>query len=229
MDKHAVITGGTQGIGLALVQRFLAEGFTVSSCSRSIGKMPADVAQNPLLRLVAADLSKQEEVATFAAFVLAHSVPDVVVHNTGTYLPGSIQTEAPGVLETLLATNVHSAYHLTRALLPAMKAAGVGHIFTMCSVASIAAYVNGGSYCISKFALLGFTKTLRAELIGSPIRVTAVLPGAVLTPSWEGAGFPTERFIPSEDIASAVWATYQMAPSTVIEELLIRPLLGDIA
>jgi NADP-dependent 3-hydroxy acid dehydrogenase YdfG len=89
-------------------------------------------------------------------------------------------------------------------------------------------YVNGGSYCITKFALLGFTKVLRAELISTPIRVTAILPGAVETPSWESAGLPSERFIPPADIANAVWACYQMAPSTVVEELVVRPLLGDI-
>ncbi len=228
MEKHAVITGGTQGIGLALVQKFLAEGFTVTTCGRSIGKIPAEVTAHPRLRTMTADLTQRADIARLAVFVLAHGAPDVVVHNTGTFQPGSIQTEEEGVLEHLFATNVQSAYHLTRVLVPAMRAAGKGHIFTMCSIASIMAYANGGSYCISKFALLGFTKVLRAELIGTPLRVTAILPGATLTPSWDGAGLPPERFIPAADIASAVWACYQMAPSTVVEELLVRPLEGDI-
>ena len=226
--SHAVITGGTQGIGLALVRRFLQEGFTVSTCGRHLGKLPPEVAQHRNLRPFTADLGKRPDIAAFAAHVLAHGAPAVLVHNTGIYLPGSIQTEDEGVLETLLAVNVQSAYHLTRAVLPAMRAAGQGHVFTLCSTASIMPYVNGGSYCITKFALLGFTKTLRAELIGTPIRVTAILPGATLTPSWDGAGLPPERFIPAEDIAAAVWGAYQMAPSTVVEEILIRPLAGDI-
>lgn len=228
MDKHALITGGTQGIGLALVQKFLAEGFTVTTCGRNIGKIPADVQAHPGLRTLTADLTQRPDITRLAEFTLGHRAPDVVVHNTGTFQPGSIQTEEEGVLEALFATNVQSAYHLTRALLPAMRAAGKGHIFTMCSIASIAAYANGGSYCISKFALLGFTKVLRAELIGTPLRVTAILPGATLTPSWDGAGLPPERFIPAADIAAAVWACHQMAPSTVVEELLVRPLEGDI-
>ena len=228
MNKHAVITGGTQGIGLALVRKFLDEGYTVTTGSRNIFKMPVEVAENPNLRIQRADLSVREDIDSFATFALAHEPPTILVHNTGTYLPGSVQTEEEGTLEKLFATNVQSAYHLTRALLPAMLGANQGHIFTMCSVASIMPYVNGGSYCITKFALLGFTKVLRAELISTPIRVTAILPGAVETPSCESAGLPSERFIPPADIANAVWACYQMAPSTVVEELVVRPLLGDI-
>jgi short-subunit dehydrogenase len=228
MNKHAVITGGTQGIGLALVKRFLEADYTVTTGSRNISKMPEEVAGNPHLRLQRADLSLREDIASFAAFTLEHGSPTVLIHNTGTYLPGSVQTEEEGTLEKLFATNVQSAYHLTRALLPTMLDAKIGHIFTMCSVASIMPYVNGGSYCITKFALLGFTKVLRAELIGTPLRVTAILPGAVETPSWEAAGLPSSRFIPAEDIANAVWACHQMAPSAVVEELLVRPLLGDI-
>lgn len=228
MDKHAVITGGTQGIGLALVERFLAEGFTVTTCGRNIAKLTGEVSGHPQLRAFRADLTARADVEAFAAYVLEAGAPDVLVHNTGTYLPGTLQDEAEGTLETLLAVNVQSAYHLTRALLPAMRAAGKGHIFTMCSVASIQAYPNGGSYCISKFALLGFTKVLRVELMGTPLRVTAILPGATLTPSWDGVPLPPERFIPSADIASAVWGAYQMGPSTVVEEVLVRPLEGDV-
>jgi len=228
VTKHAIITGGTQGIGLALVEKFLQEGFIVTTCSRTVAKLPVAVANHASIRVMAADLSTRPGIEAFATFALAATPADVLIHNTGTYLPGNVQTEAEGTLETLLATNVQSAYHLTRALLPAMLLAKKGHIFTLCSVASLMAYPNGGSYSISKFALLGFTKVLRAELIGTALRVTAILPGAVKTPSWDGVDLPEDRFIPPADIASAIWSCYQMAPSTVIEELLVRPLLGDI-
>jgi short-subunit dehydrogenase len=98
----------------------------------------------------------------------------------------------------------------------------------MCSIASFQAYRNGGSYAISKFALLGFSKCLREELKEHRIRVTAIMPGATRTRSWEGAGLPDERFIPVEDIAHAVYATYALSPQSVVEELIIRPQEGDI-
>lgn len=89
-------------------------------------------------------------------------------------------------------------------------------------------YVNGGSYCISKFALLGMSKVLRAETMGSTIAVTAVLPGATLTDSWSGSELPESRFMQAEDVAAAVWSAWTINTSSVVEELLVRPRAGDI-
>jgi short-subunit dehydrogenase len=109
-----------------------------------------------------------------------------------------------------------------------LQAQKSGHIFTICSTASITAYTAGGSYCISKFALLGFTKVLREETKLQGIKVTAILPGATLTPAWDGVELPESRFIPADDVASTIYSAYTMNPSTVLEEILIRPQLGDI-
>lgn len=231
MDKSIVISGGSQGIGKALVKKFLQEGFQVFTCSRSQEKLNALAHEynNPRLHTYAADLSDKKQVQAFAAWVLNKATSiDILVNNTGVFLPGQIQNEEDGVLEKQIETNLYSAYHLTRALLPTFQAKKSGHIFNMCSTASITAYTLGGSYCISKFALLGMTKVLREETKTQGIRVTAILPGATLTPSWDGVELPTERFIPADDIASTIWAAYQMNPSTVLEEILIRPQLGDI-
>ncbi|MEX0883354.1 MAG: SDR family NAD(P)-dependent oxidoreductase, partial [Cyclobacteriaceae bacterium] len=79
-----------------------------------------------------------------------------------------------------------------------------------------------------KWAMLGFTKCLRQELLPHGIKVTSVLPGATFTASWEGAGIPEERFMSSEDVAEAVWSVYNLSPRSVVEEIVIRPQLGDI-
>lgn len=231
MDKSIVISGGSQGIGKALVKKFLQEGFQVFTCSRSQEKLNALSLEynNPRLHTYAADLSNKLQVQAFATWVLEQSNSiEVLINNTGIFLPGQIQNEEDGVLEKQIETNLYSAYHLTRALLPTFQSRKSGHIFNMCSTASITAYTLGGSYCISKFALLGMTKVLREETKAQGIRVTAILPGATLTPSWDGVELPAERFIPADDIAHTIWAAYQMNPSTVLEEILIRPQLGDI-
>jgi short-subunit dehydrogenase len=98
----------------------------------------------------------------------------------------------------------------------------------MCSTASITAYTNGGSYCVSKFALYGLSKVLREELKPHGVKVTAILPGATYTASWEGVDLPPERFMKAEDVASAISNAYGMSPGAVAEEILIRPQLGDI-
>jgi len=231
MNKSVVISGGSQGIGKALVKKFLAEQFTVYTCSRSQAKLDTLAAElaNDRLHTFAADLSQKNQVLDFANWVLKQTNQiEVLVNNTGVFIPGQIQNEADDLLEKTIETNLYSAYHLTRALLPVFQGQKSGHIFSICSTASITAYTLGGSYCISKFALLGFTKVLREELKTQGIKVTAILPGATLTPSWDGVELPESRFIPADDVAKTIYSAYQMSPSTVLEEILIRPQLGDI-
>ena len=147
---------------------------------------------------------------------------------TGVFLPGAIHTEGEGTLETMMATNVYSAYHLTRAVLPMMFNYQKGHIFNICSVASKKAYPNGGSYSISKFALLGLSHNLREELKPKGIKVTAILPGATWSDSWAGFEAPEERLMQARDVAEVIVAALRMSVSAVMEEVTIRPQLGDL-
>lgn len=224
MKKLIVVTGGSKGIGRAIVDKFVAEGYEAVVCARNVD----NVAGTGLLPF-AADLSSRAGVDALVTYLKGLNRPiDVLVNNTGTFLPGQIHNEAEGTFETMLSTNVASAYHLTRGLVGDMIARRTGHIVMMCSTASITAYTNGGSYCISKFALLGMSRVLREELKESGVRVTAILPGATLTASWEGADLPPDRFMQPADVAAAVWTACALPPTAVIEEILLRPQLGDI-
>lgn len=228
-----VVSGGSKGIGKAVVKRFAREGFRVAAFARN--KEHLDILEKELksdgcsqLLLMPTDASDKVAVQQFASDVLRKmGTPDVLVNNAGIFKPGQLLNEEDNILELLLKTNVESAYHLTRALVPSMKKNKKGHVFNICSTASIIPYTNGGSYCISKFALLGMSKVLREELKESAVRVTSVLPGATLTDSWAGSPLPESRFIETEDIAEAIWNTYSMK-TAVVEELLMRPQLGDI-
>lgn len=234
MRKLAVITGGTKGIGKALILKFAKEGFDIITCARNgeaLQALQLEVQGKFKVDLVAvtADLSRREETRRFADAVLALKRPiDVLVNNAGFFLPGMVTAEAPGTLEQMIEGNVYSAYYTTRGLIESIKQQGHGHIFNMCSIASIVAYPDGGSYTVSKFALLGYTKVLRQELLHDGIRVTAVLPGATLTPSWAGTDLPEERFMKAEDVAEAVFGAFSLSPRSVVEEILIRPQKGDL-
>ncbi|GAC1367615.1 MAG: SDR family oxidoreductase [Hymenobacter sp.] len=236
-EKLVVVTGGSKGIGRALVSRFLRAGHPVATCARSAADLAAlttdlrAAVPGAVLHTLPADLSRPEDCACFAAFVLALGLPvEVLVNNAGAFVPGRLQDEpADGTqLRQMLAVNLLSAYDVTLPLLPGFVARGRGHIFTICSTASITAYPNGGSYGIAKHALLGFTRNLREELKPSGVRVTAVLPGPTLTASWAGVELPTERFVQADDVAEAVFSAYSLSPRAVVEELLIRPQLGDL-
>ena len=122
-------------------------------------------------------------------------------------------------------TNLYSAYYLTQEILPLMLPHKSGNVFNMCSIASFMPY---GAYAVSKHAMLGFSKVLREEMKDKGIRVTAIMPGATYTPSWEGSPLPEERFMKAEDVAEAIWGCYNLSPRTVVEEIILRPQLGDI-
>ncbi len=235
MNKLIVVTGGTKGIGRAIVNRFAAAGFDVAVCARHAEDLRAlqhaIQKQYPAIQVhtFEADMRDKNQVTAFARFV-AERKPyiDVLVNNAGYFLPGAITTETEGSLEAMMEANLYSAYHITRSLVPPMITHKRGHIFTMCSIASIKAYPNGGSYSITKFALLGFTKCLREELKEHGVRVTAIMPGATRTASWDGVDLPDERFMPPEDVAETVFSAYSLSERSVVEEIVIRPQLGDI-
>jgi short-subunit dehydrogenase len=235
MNPLVVITGGTKGIGKALIERFLAGGFDVITCARNENDLwalkSAMKAQFPDSEVYfqKADLSLRSELNNFIDFIKKQDRPvAVLINNTGVFIPGQVHNESEGILEKTIETNLYSAYHLTRGVIDGMMEQKKGHIFTICSTASITAYSNGGSYCISKFALYGMTKVLREEMKPHGIKVTAVLPGATLTDSWTGTELPAERFIDPADVAETIWGAYLLSPRAVLEEILIRPQLGDL-
>ncbi len=234
MNKTVVISGATKGIGLAIAEAFAKIGFDLAICSRHSSDQDAMVAafakKFPKVNLwtFVADMSKEAEVKAFAKFVGSKmNQVDVLVNNAGVFLPGNILEEPDGRLEAQIETNLYSAYYLTRAIRPLLPKHG--HIFNIASIASFMAYPGGGSYTISKFAMLGFSKVLREELKPAHIKVTSVMPGATWSNSWQGDNLPPyERLMPAEDIASMVVAAWQLGPSSVVEDLVIRPQLGDL-
>jgi short-subunit dehydrogenase len=234
MKKLLVITGGSRGIGRAIVEKFSAEGFDIAVSARKktdLANLKSELEKKykNTVHIFDGDMSLEKEVKAFGAFVLGLKRQiDILVNNAGFFVPGDISTEPDGAFESTMYANIFSAYYMTRSILPAMKTLKSGHIFNMCSIASIKAYANGGSYAISKFALLGFSKCLREELKSFGIRVTAILPGATMTASWDGIDLPESRFMKVEDVADSVYAAYSLSTRSVVEEIIIRPQLGDI-
>lgn len=206
--------------------------FKVLTCSRNSGDIEAlqeEFASSGAVRGIAVDLAEKEGCQQFVDFVNSEAdTIDCLINNAGIFIPGEVHKEENSTFEKLMSINLNSAYYITKGLIQKMIARKQGHIFNMCSTASITAYPNGGSYSISKYALMGFSKVLREEMKEHNVKVTAVIPGATFTPSWKDSGIPESRFMKSSDVAKSVTAAYQLSEQAVVEELLIRPQLGDI-
>lgn len=231
---NIIITGASKGIGKAIAKKFAAHGNTLLLCARNIAALEetADTLQQQhpqsVIHFRATDLSDYDDLSAFSSWCLDKGAPDILVNNTGQYKPGSILTEPEGTLMELMEANLFSAYHLTRMIAPAMVSEKKGHIFNICSIASLQAYANGGAYSISKFALLGFSKNLREELKQHHVKVTAVIPGAVYTDSWLGSGIDPQRIIEVNDIANLIYAAAHLSPQACVEDIIIRPQTGDL-
>ena len=235
MNRKAVITGATKGIGRAIAEALATEGYDIAVCSRhedDLKAMQEDFSiRFPRTRLIyqVVDVSHKTHIFNFAQYIEDEwNRVDVLVNNAGVFLPGVIHEEDDAALETMMQTNLYSAYHLTKKVLPMMLSQNKGYIFNMCSVASEKAYPNGGSYSISKFALLGFSKNLREELKPKGIKVTSILPGATWSDSWAGFEGPEERLMQARDVAEVVLAALRMSASAVMEDIVLRPQLGDL-
>ena len=232
---NIVITGGSKGMGKALAAKFAVAGNRIFICARNendLFKAASEInseAKETQVQYFAADLSIKSSAEKFTKWLQEQRIiPDILINNAGDFKPGSIYNEIEGTLEEMIAVNLYSAYYVTRALLPQMMEKKSGHIFNMCSIAALAAYKNGGSYSISKYALMGFSKNLREELKPFNIKVTTVYPGAVYTSSWADAGIAPERIIEVNDISEMIYTASLLSPQACVEDIIIRPQLGDL-
>ncbi len=237
---NIIITGASKGMGKALAEKFAANKHNLVLCARNEVQLYKTMEElllkypDSIIKSLAVDLSETAAAKNFGNWAqqqvakIPGGVVDILVNNAGQFQPGSIYNEDEGVLESMMAINLFSAYHLTRVLLPGMIENKKGHIFNICSIASLNAYKNGGAYSISKFAMLGFSKNLREEMKPHGIKVTAVMPGAVYTDSWKGSGIQPQRIMEPEDIAGLIYAAASLSPQAVVEDIIMRPQLGDL-
>ncbi len=231
---NVVVTGASKGIGKAVAECFAAEGADLFVCSRNMDQhIPW---QNQLItkhkiRVISSntdmgDIDQVKAMGEKINSVFDHV--DILINNAGFFEPGNVFDEGEGILERTMAVNLYSAYHLTRALLPGMIKKKAGHIFNICSIAALGAYPGGGAYSISKWALLGFNNNLRQEMKEHGIKVTAVHPGATMTASWEGFGISPQRIMEVSDISAMILAAAKLSPQACVEEIILRPQLGDL-
>lgn len=224
----AIVTGCTRGIGYAIATR-LSEEYAIVGCGSTPSLVEAIRHKHPSWDIQVRDLSQKNEAKAFAAYIRAtYPQIDLLINNAGRFMAGQIADEPDDLYEQMLAINLHSAYFVTKGLLPIFRAQKRGLIINIASVASLAAYPNGSAYSIAKAGMLSLSRNLREQLKPYHVGVTALLLGATRTTSWEGAPYPPERFISPEAVADLIWSIVHLPPEAVVEEILMRPMLGDI-
>lgn len=226
---NAIITGATKGIGRAIALKLAQNGYNLAVCARNeaeLGDFAAELKSFGIKVLaLTVDCSKKEEVISFFNQVKSEMKHiDVLVNNVGVFLPGNIMDEPDDAFELQQQLNVNSAYYFSKNFGKMMRDAKSGHIFNICSIASIQVVEDAGSYTVTKTAMLSLNNVLRKALAEYNVKVTAILPGSTLTASWEGTTISSETFVQPEDIANSLYSILSLSSGVNVDELILTPL-----
>jgi 3-oxoacyl-[acyl-carrier protein] reductase len=228
-NMNAIITGATKGIGKAIAVKLAINGYNLAVCART---------ENDLIALrkeleptgvkiitVVADCSSKADVFNFISKVKAEfDTIDVLVNNAGVFLTGSLLDEVDESFELQQQLNLNSTYYFSKYFGRLMRLQRSGHIFNICSIASVKTIENAGSYSVTKTAMLSLNHVLRKELADYNIKVTAILPGSTLTASWEGTTINPDKFVQPEDIANSLYSVLNLSTGVNVDEITLTPL-----
>jgi len=222
----AVVTGASRGIGAAVAERLLREGFRVVRLARTLHEradgarvdVPCDVTDAARVRVVA-DLIRQ-----------VHGVPDVLVSGAGTFRLAPFEETTTAEFDAILAANLRGPWLVAHAFVPMLRAAGRGVVVHIGSIADHAALPGNAAYAASKFGLRGLHETLQAEYAGSGVRFTLVSPGPTDTTLWDEVnpdareGFiPRARMLRPDDVAEAVCFAATRPPNVRVDTIRLGP------
>jgi len=230
-----LITGASQGIGAAIAKIFAKElsGVRLALVARNARNLAAVqracVKLGAVAEIFTCDVADETAVEDLAAAVTKRfKTVDVLINNAGVFTAAPFAETTVADFDRIVAANLRSAFLVSRAFVPAMIARKHGDVFFMSSIAGLGAYPDSAAYCAAKFGVTGLAQVLREETKTSGVRVCCVHPGATWSPSWSSSGVKAERIMPAEDVARAFLDVYRLGRRTVVEEIILRPQLGDL-
>ena len=230
-----LITGASQGIGAAIAKVFAKElpGVRLALVARNarnlVAVQRACAKLGAIAEVFAYDVADEKAVEAMAAVVTKRfKTVDVLINNAGVFVAAPFLETKVADFDRIVAANLRSAFLVSRAFVPAMVKRKRGDVFFMSSIAGLEAYPNSTAYCAAKFGVTGLAKVLREETKTAGVRVCCVHPGATWSPSWSSSGVKAERIMPAEDVARAFLDVYRLGRRTVVEEIVLRPQLGDL-
>jgi NAD(P)-dependent dehydrogenase (short-subunit alcohol dehydrogenase family) len=203
VGRVVVITGGSRGLGLVMARQLAAEGARLCLLARDGMELARAAAQFPRdleLMTVRCDVRRRADVrAAIEAILERWSVIDVVINNAGVIQVGPLEHMTSADFENAMATHFWGPLHMMFETVPAMRRRGFGRIVNISSIGGRIAVPHLGPYCASKFALVGLSDALRAELDQYGIRVTTVTPGLMRT------GSPVQASVKGQHEAEYAW------------------------
>ena len=228
--RNILITGASRGLGKAMAEHYLAQGHMVYGCSRS-----EKTIDDKNYAHFEVDITSEDDItAMFIALRKQAGHLDALINNAGIASMNAFALTPLKSFRKIFETNVQGTIRLTHALIDGMLARGSGHIVNMGSIAGLKPYASGTAYVSSKYAVHGFSETLRLDYAGRGIRVTEIMPGLVrsgfaaqrLGDEREAKAFydSFEQCLQPEDIAQTVLYALQQPEHVEIAQLVVLPV-----
>jgi NAD(P)-dependent dehydrogenase (short-subunit alcohol dehydrogenase family) len=221
VDRAALVTGGSSGIGLAIARMLRDEGFELTLASRRRERVEAAAAELGAAA-VAADVS---DVGEAERLIAEHRERfgrlDVLVNSAGVGVAGTIADLPPKHFDLQLGVNLRGVFLVTQAALPLLRESR-GWIVNLASIAGTIPAPGLATYGAAKAAVISLTRSLNAELDGDGVRAVAICPGFVDTPMAQWTGLPSAEMIQPEDCAEVVRMLLRLSPSARIPQVVIE-------
>jgi NAD(P)-dependent dehydrogenase (short-subunit alcohol dehydrogenase family) len=225
--KTVLVTGASRGIGAATAQLFAAQGARVALVARNealLGVVAAPLGDAAIV--VTGDTSDPDECVRIVTEVTERLGPvDILVANAGILRRDFIEDISVTDFDETFKTNVGGALWLSKALIPGMRERGYGRLVLVSSELGLFGAPSYGTYCMSKFAMIGLAEVLSHELAGSGIRTSTVCPGNVLTDQFEteygwgpSAGAPPEKALSPESVAVTIAKAAEGGPLVMLSD-----------
>jgi len=230
-DTAVLITGGSKGIGLSIAKVFARKTdhplVLIARNKHELGearKICLDEGA-PRVSTISVDITDEAAVSKIP---FTDYDPGIVINNAGSFLFKKLKDTSAEEFNSQFQINAFGAFNITGSILPELEKKERGLIVNICSMGSLKGLGDSGAYAVSKHALLGYTRSLRKELMHSNIAVTAINLGQTYSTSWHDVDIAPEKLIDPEDVGQLIISLSQLSTRSVAEEITLMPQGGEV-
>jgi len=232
-EHSVIITGASRGIGRRIALAFACETdyaiILIARTESALYETSSLCKESGAERVLVIPCDASDARAVNKISIPKHfPSPKIIINNAGSFLLKKLAETAPEEFSEQIDANLYSAVNITSRFMDDLQSKMHGLIINICSAGAVEGLKDSGAYSASKHALLGYTRSLRQELLDADIGVTAINLGQTQSTSWEGSNIDGNLLIDPDDVAKLIISLCRLSPKTVVEEMLVKPQHGRV-